>query len=63
MTESRRIVAVGLLTQADLDLLGQTFDRAYPIEKANCFDELLSAIDQADRRLMSNENGTANQPA
>ena len=51
MIETRRIVAVGLLTQADLDVLGQTFDRAYPLERASCFDDLLHAIDRADREL------------
>lgn len=47
-----RIVAVALLTQPDLDALGKAFDRAWPIEKApNTFDDLLDAIDEADRRL------------
>lgn len=48
MIDSRRIVAVGLLTQADLDLLGQTFDRAFPLEEETLFDDLLSAIDRAE---------------
>ena len=46
-----RIVAVGLLTQADLDVLGSTFERAWPVEEAPSFQELLSAIDEADRAL------------
>ncbi len=45
---NERIVAVGLLTQRDLTLLGPTFDRAWPVEEAPAFDELLRAIDQAD---------------
>ena len=49
MTE--RIVAVGLLTKRDLQLLGPTFDRAWPIEEAPAFDELLRAIDDADSRI------------
>ena len=45
---NERIVAVGLLTQRDLTLLGPTFDRAWPVEEAPAFDELLRAIDHAD---------------
>jgi hypothetical protein len=46
-----RIVAVGLLTKRDLRLLGPTFDRAWPVEEAPAFGELLRAIDDADRKL------------
>lgn len=45
------IVAVGLLTQADLDLLGSGFKRLWPLDEAPCFAELLQAIDEADREL------------
>jgi hypothetical protein len=48
---SERIVAVGLLTRHDLNVLGPTFDRVWPVEEAPHFDELLRAIDDADRRL------------
>jgi hypothetical protein len=46
-----RIVAVGLLTRRDLDLLGPTFDRLWPVEETPEFSELLKAIDEADRTL------------
>ena len=46
-----RIVAVGLLTRRDLRVLGPTFDRIWPVEEAPHFNELLRAIDQADRTL------------
>ena len=46
-----RIVAVGLLTKQDLSLLGPTFDRAWPVEEAPSFNELLRAIDDADSKL------------
>ena len=46
-----RIVAVGLLTQRELNLLGPSFERAWPVEEAPVFSELLRAIDDADRRL------------
>ena len=46
-----RIVAVGLLTQREVDLLGPTFDRLWPVDDAPCFPELLRAIDEAERKL------------
>jgi hypothetical protein len=46
-----RIVAVGLLTRRDLDLLGPTFDRVWPVQDTPSFSELLRAIDEADRQL------------
>ncbi|MEA3081257.1 MAG: hypothetical protein QOD54_925 [Sphingomonadales bacterium] len=53
---SDRIVAVGLLTKRDLSLLGPTFDRVWPVEETPSFNELLRAIDQADRDLQKNES-------
>ncbi len=46
---SVRIIAVGLLTDADLKRLGPQFSRAYPVEGTPCFGELMHAIDEADR--------------
>jgi hypothetical protein len=46
-----RIVAVGLLTQGDLNVLGPTFSRAWPVEQTPTFNELLRAIDDADAQL------------
>ena len=46
-----RIVAVGLLTRNELNQLGPTFDRIWPVEEAPHFSELLRAIDEADRKL------------
>jgi hypothetical protein len=46
-----RIIAVGLLTQRDVRLLGPTFDRLWPVEDAPHFDELLAAIDEAEEQL------------
>lgn len=45
------IVAVGLLTQGEVDLLGVDFERLWPVEEAPCFPDLLRAIDEADRRI------------
>ena len=52
-----RIVAVGLLTQRDLNLLGPTFERVWPVEEAPSFNELLHAIDEADSKLQDAEAG------
>jgi hypothetical protein len=54
-----RIVAIGLLTERDLTVLGPTFDRAWPVEEALDFNQLLRAIDEADRDL--EENGRREQ--
>ena len=51
--DQERIVAVGLLTHQDLSVLGPAFDRAWPVEEAPSFNELLRAIDQADEVLRS----------
>lgn len=51
MPQRSRIVAVGLLTQADVDMLGPGFDRLYPVDETPCFGDLLRAIDEADRCL------------
>jgi hypothetical protein len=44
-----RIVAVALLTHPELQLLGPSFTRAYPVDETPCFSELIRAIDDADR--------------
>ena len=46
-----RIVAVGLLTQREVELLGHGFSRLWPVDETPCFTELLRAIDEADREL------------
>ena len=50
MTQER-IIAVGLLTRHDLTVLGPAFSRAWPVEEAPSFNELLRAIDDADQEL------------
>ena len=52
---SERIVAIGLLTQRDLSLLGPTFDRVWPVEEVPAFDDLIRAVDEADRKLRKSE--------
>jgi hypothetical protein len=57
---SERIIAVGLLTRRDLDVLGPTFDRIWPVEEAPDFNQLLRAIDDADRKLQHEPARKAN---
>lgn len=45
------IVAIALLTQDDLALLGPSFTRLWPVEEAPAFAELLRAIDRVDDEL------------
>jgi hypothetical protein len=59
MSDHPRIVAIGLLTKRDLDLLGQGFDRTFPIDRTGGFEDLLKAIDEADRRLRARRDAPA----
>ena len=43
------IVAVGLLTQRQLERIGPDLKHVWPIDETPCFSELLLAIDDADR--------------
>jgi hypothetical protein len=49
--DQERIVAIGLLTERDLSMLGPAFKWAWPVEEAPQFDELVRAIDEADEHL------------
>ncbi|ODP39505.1 hypothetical protein [Sphingomonas turrisvirgatae] len=43
-----RIVAVGLLTQGDLDRLGTGFRNVIPVKRDAMFDDLLAQLDQIE---------------
>ena len=45
---SERIVAVGLLTQRDVEVLGIGFRRLFPISDVPAFDDLLKRLDAID---------------
>ena len=52
-----KIVAVGLLTQRDVQLLGPTFTRLWPVDQDSArFSPLLQAIDDADRDFRTQGN-------
>ena len=57
-----RIVAVGLLTQRDLDVLGSGFHRVWPVDETPCFSQLIAAIDDADRELWRERDQQAERP-
>lgn len=59
MPELPSIVAIGLLTQCELDSLGKSFDRAFPVDDKLVFEDILRAIDEADRRLQAGEEDAA----
>jgi hypothetical protein len=50
VADTDRIVAIGLLSARDLKLLGTGFKRAYPVDDAADFTDILRRIDQADLR-------------
>ena len=49
--DRERVIAVGLLAQKDLNVLGPSFKRAWPLEDVSCFSALMQAIDEAEREL------------
>lgn len=54
--EDQAIYAVALLTRSELTSLGPAFARAWPVETAPCFGELLAAIDDAGRSFWRRED-------
>ena len=51
VVEQRRIVALALLTQPELDQLGQALARVWPLQEGTSFEGLIEAIDAADNEL------------
>ena len=58
-----RIVAVGLLTQRDVDVLGANLRHIWPVDEAPCFSGLLQAIDEAERDLWRRRDAQGDDPA
>jgi hypothetical protein len=48
---AQRVVAVGLLTERDLSVLGQGFKQVYRLDEGHDFHELLARIDAAEERF------------
>ena len=51
-----RIVAVGLLTQNELNRYGSALKNVFPVEETPRFAELLRLIDEADRDQWRSED-------
>jgi hypothetical protein len=47
--EDEAIYPVALVARSELTRLGPAFARSWQVEQAPCFDELLAAINEADR--------------
>lgn len=43
-----RIIAVGLLSERDLDVLGRGFSRFFPVSRDDVFADLLGRLDQIE---------------
>ena len=56
MPDVRHIVSKGRLTQYELELFGRGLDRAFPIDDANVFEDLLCAISKTERVAWSRKN-------
>lgn len=61
MSHSQPIVAFGLLTQGDLDKLGPSFVRSYPVAETPCFGGLLAELDEADRLVWQGRDRDASK--
>lgn len=62
MLKPERIIAVGLLSQSDLDRLGGDCARLWPVDETPCFNSLLQAIDDADREVRRDGAAAASDP-
>jgi len=58
---TERIIAVGLLSQSDLDRLRTCFARLWPVDETPCFSGLLQAIDEADREFQRERDQSASE--
>jgi hypothetical protein len=56
-----KIVAVGLLTQRDLQALGSGFDRAFPVEGLEGFEDLLAQLDHVEAVPAAGQQGLARE--
>ena len=50
MVEHERIVAIGLLTETHVRMLGSSLKKVFPLPEDGRFDQLLEALDRLDRK-------------
>ncbi len=51
VADRERVIVLRWLTRHNAELLGPTLDHAYAIDESPCFDEVLMAIDEAERQV------------
>lgn len=56
------IVAFALLTEENLATYGRCLKKVFPIDETPCFDDLLAAIDEADRKAWRERDRVARDP-
>ena len=56
MVSQEKIVAIGLLTQSDVDALGSTLKMVFPVDQKLMFIELIEALDSAQDRALNVES-------
>ena len=61
MVEREKIVAVSFLTSAEFDQWGGKLRNVYHVDDGIDFDDLLNAIDEADRRRQKDDKPAAEQ--
>ena len=57
------MVAVGLLTQDNVELLGSSLGKVWPVDDSPCFQGLLRAIDEAEGSLWREGDSDIQIPA
>ena len=55
MDSQEKIVAIGLLTQSDVDALGSTLKMVFPVDRKLMIIELIEALDSAQDRALNVE--------
>lgn len=55
MERPDEIVAIGLLTQRDVDALGSTLKKVFLVDRKLMFLELLQALDEAEIRALESQ--------
>jgi hypothetical protein len=51
VTDRERMIVIRWRTRGQAEALGQALDRANLIDETPCFDEVLKAIDDAERQV------------
>lgn len=61
-TNRERMIAIRWQAQGHVEALGATLDHAFPIDETPCFDEVLQAIDEAERQVWGDPDQSTGKP-